>query len=248
VDQRSEWRNARGLRSAGSARIRWIITLIAVVVGIGLLLKECGTRGRIIGDVWYGDDAPASLQPHGNDPGERVPVTENARFLEGWGEKNEFIGRRVTLSGTVDGISHEYREMTLASAEAGGITASWRPEDDPRFRNLEAGSGVRISGIYRLRWSPSVAEGNPTWPALEACRIEPERSAETGPASRRPDRIPCPKCGQPLVPIVWGDPKPETFEAVERGEVVLGGCVGGPEPAWHCRRCGTDVRSTETRR
>jgi hypothetical protein len=137
------------------------------------------------------DDAPASLQPHGDDPGERVPVTENARFLGGWGEKNEFIGRRVTLSATVDSTSHEYREMTLASAEAGGITAYWRPADDPSFRKLEAGSSARISGIYRLRWSPSIAEGNPTWPALEACRIEPERTAETGPSCSRFEATRC---------------------------------------------------------
>ena len=36
----------------------------------------------------------------------------------------------------------------------------------------------------------------------------------------------CLSCGKPLklVPIVFGYPLPETFEAAERREVVLGGC------------------------
>ncbi len=34
----------------------------------------------------------------------------------------------------------------------------------------------------------------------------------------------CPSCGARSIPIVYGYPLPETFEAADRGEVVLGGC------------------------
>jgi hypothetical protein len=35
----------------------------------------------------------------------------------------------------------------------------------------------------------------------------------------------CPTCGAVTVPIVVGLPSGELFEAADRGEVVLGGCV-----------------------
>lgn len=36
---------------------------------------------------------------------------------------------------------------------------------------------------------------------------------------------PCLECGQPLAPLVFGYPSPETQQAAERGEISLGGCV-----------------------
>jgi hypothetical protein len=54
----------------------------------------------------------------------------------------------------------------------------------------------------------------------------------------------CPRCGDiaPMVPIVFGYPMPETFEAAKRGEIVLGGCVlSGEDPTHRCSACGRDV-------
>ena len=53
------------------------------------------------------------------------------------------------------------------------------------------------------------------------------------------DLPPCPRCGSTdAVEIVYGYPTAETFEAAERGEIVLGGCVIGPEaPDYECRAC-----------
>jgi hypothetical protein len=50
---------------------------------------------------------------------------------------------------------------------------------------------------------------------------------------------PCPACGSlELLEIVYGYPGHELFEADARGEVVLGGCVVGPEsPDYECRDC-----------
>ena len=48
----------------------------------------------------------------------------------------------------------------------------------------------------------------------------------------------CPRCGSTMTPILYGYPGVETFEAVERGEVFLGGCMiyeGRPEH--RCSRC-----------
>ena len=63
-----------------------------------------------------------------------------------------------------------------------------------------------------------------------------------------PDQVPsgdptdCPNCGH-LEPqrIAYGYPSPEMWESMERGEIVLGGCVISSEsPAWHCRQCEHD--------
>lgn len=49
----------------------------------------------------------------------------------------------------------------------------------------------------------------------------------------------CPSCrDRTLVPIVFGMPSYELFEAAERGEVILGGCVlGEVDPTHGCTRC-----------
>ena len=59
----------------------------------------------------------------------------------------------------------------------------------------------------------------------------------------------CDSCGKPLkvVPIVYGYPLPETFEAADRGEVVLGGCiVSDDDPPYACASCKEPV-SRQTR-
>lgn len=52
----------------------------------------------------------------------------------------------------------------------------------------------------------------------------------------------CPKCGEKLIEIMYGLPLlSETFEAAERGEVILGGCCISPEsPSYHCKKCFVD--------
>lgn len=58
----------------------------------------------------------------------------------------------------------------------------------------------------------------------------------------------CPVCATTMVPVVYGYPTGETFEAADRGAVVLGGCVvwdGRPE--LQCPRCrhAADRRTDE---
>ena len=51
----------------------------------------------------------------------------------------------------------------------------------------------------------------------------------------------CPKCGEKLIPIVFGMPSSELFEAEKRGEVILGGCeVFEDGPDYHCKKCNLD--------
>ena len=54
-----------------------------------------------------------------------------------------------------------------------------------------------------------------------------------------PKLPPCPACGSTdAIRIAYGYPTPETFEAADRGEVDLGGCVVGPEsPDYECGNC-----------
>ena len=54
----------------------------------------------------------------------------------------------------------------------------------------------------------------------------------------------CPRCGNyaPMIPMVFGLPTTETFEAAERGDVVLGGCIlYGEDPTHRCSACGREV-------
>ena len=69
----------------------------------------------------------------------------------------------------------------------------------------------------------------PTWP----------KDDMSAPASAA-----CPRCGAfaPMLPIVFGLPMAETFEAAERGEIALGGCVvTGEDPTHQCTACGQEV-------
>lgn len=55
------------------------------------------------------------------------------------------------------------------------------------------------------------------------------------PSSADTDRPTCPVCGAASVPIVYGYPDAELFEAADRGEVALGGCViGENDPTHQC--------------
>jgi hypothetical protein len=68
-------------------------------------------------------------------------------------------------------------------------------------------------------------------PGMERTDLEPRR---------------CPTCGAPAVPIVYGLPGPELWEASERGEVILGGCVIIPENPSH--GCTNGHRWLQSRR
>ena len=55
--------------------------------------------------------------------------------------------------------------------------------------------------------------------------------------------ITCPRCGAASVPIVYGLPSYELFDAADRGEVALGGCmVLDEQPTRACRGvdCGLE--------
>ena len=54
---------------------------------------------------------------------------------------------------------------------------------------------------------------------------------------------PCPTCGSTdALRILYGYPTEEAFEASERGELTLGGCMVGEEsPDYECRGCGAPL-------
>jgi len=48
----------------------------------------------------------------------------------------------------------------------------------------------------------------------------------------------CPRCGKRTIPIVYGEPTPETVQASVDGQVRLGGClVDDHFPTRYCRWC-----------
>jgi hypothetical protein len=58
----------------------------------------------------------------------------------------------------------------------------------------------------------------------------------------------CRRCGGTMKPIWYGYPDRELFEAADRGDVAIGGCVipMGDIPQWRCFDCGRDVYVAET--
>jgi hypothetical protein len=56
----------------------------------------------------------------------------------------------------------------------------------------------------------------------------------------------CPACKQRTgVDIVYGIPGPDIADQAERGEIVLGGCVIGPDsPERACKQCHHEWRIT----
>ena len=55
--------------------------------------------------------------------------------------------------------------------------------------------------------------------------------------NRKPTK--CPTCGGKVVIINYGEPTYEAYQAEQRGELVLGGCLIGPDAAdWQCVQCG----------
>ena len=53
----------------------------------------------------------------------------------------------------------------------------------------------------------------------------------------------CPECRELVVPIAYGLPGPEMFEAAERGEIVLGGCVLEPGNPTRSCPCGATTNA-----
>ena len=47
-----------------------------------------------------------------------------------------------------------------------------------------------------------------------------------------------PECGTTVLPVVYGLPQPELFEQAARGEVLLGGCIIGPDDVMETCECG----------
>jgi hypothetical protein len=47
----------------------------------------------------------------------------------------------------------------------------------------------------------------------------------------------CPECGAPGVPLMFGLPVPEAWEAASDGRLALGGCLRPDDPPnWRCSR------------
>jgi hypothetical protein len=55
----------------------------------------------------------------------------------------------------------------------------------------------------------------------------------------------CPDChSDDVVPILYGYPSTQAYEAAARGELLLGGCILEPtNPRWSCRSCGRRFNS-----
>ncbi len=59
----------------------------------------------------------------------------------------------------------------------------------------------------------------------------------------------CPECGGKLLPILYGEPTPETCEAYHKGLLILGGCCINVNkdgyltmPQWQCKNCHTKIQ------
>ena len=74
---------------------------------------------------------------------------------------------------------------------------------------------------------------------------EPEE--EGGAGAERDEEATCPNCGSArVVPILYGYPSLEMFQAADRGEIALGGClISGNDPMTLCLNCETSFDFAE---
>ena len=57
----------------------------------------------------------------------------------------------------------------------------------------------------------------------------------------------CPHCGGKVVPVIYGEPTPETYERSLQGEFVLGGCIiDDDNPDWECLECHRGFRKARS--
>lgn len=59
------------------------------------------------------------------------------------------------------------------------------------------------------------------------------------------DMTRCSECGGPLLPVEYGFPGSEMFEAAARGEIVLGGCTIGMGDPTHSCGCGVTTMGVD---
>ena len=55
------------------------------------------------------------------------------------------------------------------------------------------------------------------------------------------EREVCAQCGGPVLPVLYGFPSKEGFDAADRGEVMLGGCVIGLDDVTASWECGATM-------
>jgi DNA-directed RNA polymerase subunit RPC12/RpoP len=126
-------------------------------------------------------------------------------------------------------------EFSFSRADWGGFEGA-ADLDVPTPRQRLA-DGDRDPGLSRPapRASDSL-QGRPR------CQFAPASDDSTAVI---PERLTCPECGaKELLPVLMGMPTPALEEAALRGEVMLGGCIIGPDdPEYACARCGFELGS-----
>ena len=103
---------------------------------------------------------------------------------------------------------------------------------------------MKVVGIFdaKTRFSEICAEVSATRePVLVTKRGKPLvriTPVAEDPLTGKPVTVICPSCGLRYdgVRLQFGLPSSEMFEAAERGEIMLGGCVVGENACWTCGR------------
>jgi hypothetical protein len=83
--------------------------------------------------------------------------------------------------------------------------------------------------------------GREGWGNTRALSVDTPDGAGTAATAATAGPGPCPGCGGPGVPIVFGFPGSELIEAEARGEVILGGCCPPMDP--RCPMCNGALSS-----
>ena len=111
------------------------------------------------------------------------------------------------------------------------------------------GGGIAVGSVVRLGVEAGVRQVAKLWNETRGKTILGGRlMIRLWRRKRQPSRC---RCGATPIPIAYGFPGGELVEAVERGEVHLGGCVvSWKNPAWYCPSChrtfGRPARQTGT--
>lgn len=138
-------------------------------------------------------------------------------------------------------VHHRGEDKAYPEVQIRIIGTDFQTESDPRgnfsFSDIPEGTyelelhhydqpDTLISGLVLKKGE--TLELEIPWPPVSDCPYDLNRDDPTCPVCHKQDSV---------VPILYGFPTEESFEAAERGELSLGGCeVSDCDPSWWCKR------------
>jgi hypothetical protein len=216
--------------------------------------QRCAGYATADGSRWPITWAPAVVERlrHWHEDG-----LVEIQWLTTWGhDANDELRRllglpRFVVAGTYNGFDLEGATADVDSNAHAGVAPSapdplsghWWKYDVVRHVLDENPGRLVIWVDDELQQGSAFRRWADQQPLLRAIGPDPETGLSASDLRciarwLEPEQESCPRCGGSIVPVAYGFPGPDMWEAAERGEIVLGGCmVRIGQPTVRCTSC-----------